>query len=56
MRIEAIILALCVANSFAQKKNIVKLAEELGATTLVSYVRTAGLEGALAGPGKFLIL
>ena len=56
-----IIFALCLtcglANSAkkvnADDKNIVQLAEELGATTLVSFVKDAGLAEALTGTGKF---
>lgn len=47
-----LLLFCCFALCHAQNKNIIKLAEELGATTLVGYVREAGLEGTLNGNGK----
>lgn len=47
------LLVLCVVLVCeAANKNIVQLAEELGATTLIQYVKQAGLEGALSGQGK----
>lgn len=46
----AYILASCNA------QNLVQLATELGATTFVNYVKAAGLEGTLSGPGPFTVL
>jgi hypothetical protein len=52
MKFASVVLALCFTCYFAESKDIVKLAEELGATTLVSYLKVAGLEDALKGTGK----
>lgn len=51
-KMNRLLLLCCFALCHAQNKNIIRLAEELGATTLVGYVRAAGLEGTLNGDGK----
>ncbi|XP_053377483.1 periostin-like [Mercenaria mercenaria] len=55
MKFALVIFVLYAADCLAQSKNIVELAEELGATTLVSYVKAAGLESALKGNGPFTV-
>lgn len=69
MKFSSIIFALCLPYCFAESKtsrfvlnnhnadvkNIVKLAEELGATTLVSYLKAAGLESTLTRTGPFTV-
>ena len=50
--IKVIFIAL-IAGAWAADKNIVQLATELGATTLVQFLQDAGLDTALAGQGTF---
>ena len=42
----------CLGTTFAQQVHIPRLAETLGATTLVNYLKTAGLDTVLSGSGK----
>ena len=40
--------------ALARDSNLVQIAEQLGATTLVNYIKAAGLESALTDNGKDL--
>jgi len=45
------VLALICLVTICNAKTLVEVAKDLGATTLVDFVITAGLEGALNGQG-----
>ena len=49
------ILFITALSASAGDSNLVQLAEQLGASTLVSYAKAAGLGGALTRNGKNLV-
>ncbi|KAL4226721.1 hypothetical protein ACF0H5_014701 [Mactra antiquata] len=55
MKTLALVCCCLLASCYGADNNIVQLAEQLGATTLVSFVKSAGLDGALSGPGPFTV-
>ncbi|XP_033757103.1 transforming growth factor-beta-induced protein ig-h3-like [Pecten maximus] len=56
MKVLAVISLLCVLSiGYCQQSNIVQLAEQLGANTLVALVKEAGLADTLSGAGPFTV-
>ena len=54
MRFILSVVCCCFAACFAQPdQNLAQLAQTLGATTLLSYLKTAGLEILLSDGGKW---